>query len=81
MLAAYASKSSFCVLRDERRPDLREAWFQVMSAIRIPKWRVQMKALTWWELAALAPEPLRDFLDLKYGIVVPGKHHRPPVPA
>jgi len=71
VLAAYASKSSFCVVHDERRPDLREAWFQVMAAIRMADLRVRMKALTWQELAALAPEPLRAFLYLKYGIVAP----------
>lgn len=73
VLAAYASESSFCVIHDGRRPDLREKWFQVMTAIRSAELRVRMKALTWQELAALAPEPLRDFLDVKYGIVAPGE--------
>jgi hypothetical protein len=77
VLAAYASKSSFCVVHDERRPDLREAWFQVMAAIRIAELRVRMKALTWQELAALAPEPLSEFLNLKYGIVAPGEKPSP----
>lgn len=77
VLAAYASKASFCVVHDERRPDLREAWFQVMAAIKIAELRVRMKALTWQELAALAPEPLRDFLDVKYGIVPPGEETSP----
>ena len=27
VLAAYAQEGSFCVIHDERRPDLREAWF------------------------------------------------------
>ena len=56
------------MVHDQRRPDLREAWFQVMAAIRSAELRVRMKALTWQKLAALAPEPLRAFLDLKYGI-------------
>jgi hypothetical protein len=77
VLAAYASESSFCVIHDERRPDLREAWFQVMAAIRIAELRVRMKALTWQELAALAPEPLSEFLNLKYGIVAPGEKPSP----
>jgi hypothetical protein len=76
VLAAYASESSFCVIHDERRPDLREKWFQVMAAIRNVELRVRMKVLTWQELAAVAPEPLRDFLDLKYGIVALGENHR-----
>jgi hypothetical protein len=43
----------------------------------IAELRVRMKALTWQELAALAPQPLRDFLDLKYGIVAPGEKPSP----
>ncbi len=31
VLAAHAAGSSFCVLHDARRPDLREAWFEVMA--------------------------------------------------
>jgi hypothetical protein len=33
-LAAYAQGCSFCVVQDERRPDLREAWFEVMAAVK-----------------------------------------------
>jgi hypothetical protein len=29
--------------------------------------------LTWQELAPLLPEALQEFLDLKYGIVGPGR--------
>jgi len=29
--------------------------------------------LTWQELSAILPEQLGEFLDLKYGIVPPGK--------
>ena len=65
------------MVHDQRRPDLREAWFQVMAAIRSAELRVQMKTLTWQELAALAPEPLRAFLELKYGIVAPGNTPSP----
>ena len=32
VLAAYATGCSFCVIHDERRPDLREEWFQIMAA-------------------------------------------------
>jgi hypothetical protein len=35
--------------------------------------RVRMKVLTWQELAAALPEELRSFLDVKYGIVAPGR--------
>ena len=73
VLAAYAAGCSFCVLHDERRPDLREQWFQVMAAVKSAEMRVRLKVLTWQELAAYLPEELQEFLDLKYGIVAPGK--------
>ncbi len=73
VLAAYAQGSSFCVLHDERRPDLREAWFQVMAAVKSAEFRVRLKVLTWQELAAVLPENLCGFLDVKYGIVAPGR--------
>ena len=73
VLAAYAQGCSFCVIYDERRPDLREAWFEVMAAVKSAEMRVRLKVLTWQELAALLPEGLQEFLDQKYGIVAPGK--------
>jgi hypothetical protein len=73
VLAAHAAQCSFSVLHDQRRPDLREEWFQVMAAVRNASLRVRLKVLTWQELAALVPAKLQEFLDLKYGIVAPGK--------
>ena len=73
VLAAYAAGSSFCVLHDERRPDLREAWFEVMAAVKSAKMRVRLKVLTWQELAAMLPDKLQEFLDVKYGIVRSGR--------
>lgn len=72
-LAAYAQESSFCVIHDARRPDLREAWFEVLAAVKSAEMRVRLKVLTWQELAALLPEDLQAFLDCKYGIVAPGR--------
>jgi hypothetical protein len=72
VLAARATDSIFCVLHDERRPDLREEWFEVMAAVKSAVMRVRLKVLTWQELAAALPEPLQEFLDVKYGIVAPG---------
>jgi hypothetical protein len=72
-LAAYAQGCSFCVIHDERRPDLREAWFEVMAAVKSAEMRVRLKVLTWQELAAMLPEGLQEFLDRKYGIVASGK--------
>ncbi len=73
VLAAYAAGCSFCVVHDVRRPDLREEWFQVMAAVKNADLRVRLKVLTWQELAAHLPDELQRFLDLKYGIVAPGK--------
>lgn len=71
VLAAYAERCSFCVIHDERRPDLREDWFQVMAAVKSAELRTRLKALTWQELAAYLPAELQAFLDYKYGIVDP----------
>jgi hypothetical protein len=68
VLAAHATGSSFAVFLDARRPDLVEAWFQVMAAVREAALRTRLKLMTWQELAALAPEELRQFLEEKYGI-------------
>ena len=66
--AARAQEASFCVIHDARRPDLREAWFAVMAAVRTAEMRVRLKVLTWQELAAALPAELRAFLEIKYGI-------------
>jgi hypothetical protein len=73
VLAAYAEGCSFCVLHDERRPDLREAWFAVIAAVKSADMRARCKVMTWQELAALLPGELQEFLDLKYGIVEAGR--------
>ena len=77
VLAAYATGCSFCVLLDERRPDLREEWFRVMAAVRSAEQRVRLKVLTWQELAALLPEELQEFLNIKYAIAAPGRKITP----
>jgi hypothetical protein len=77
VLAAHAEGCSFCVVHDARRPDLREAWFQVMAAVRSADLRVRLAVLTWQELAALLPPKLQEFLDCKYGIVAPGRTASP----
>lgn len=73
VLAAHANDSSFCVIHDERRPDLREEWFQVMAGVKSAALRTRLKVLTWQELATYLPEELQEFLDCKYGIVAPGR--------
>ncbi len=73
VLAAHAHGCGFCVVHDARRPDLREAWFSVMAAVKSAELRIRLKVMTWQELAALLPAGLQEFLDQKYGIVAPGK--------
>jgi hypothetical protein len=73
VLAAQATGSSFCVMHDARRPDLREQWYEVMQAVKPAELRTRCKVLTWQELSEALPEPLREFLDEKYGIVPPGR--------
>jgi hypothetical protein len=77
VLAAHATDSSFCVIHDERRPDLREEWFEVMAAVKSAALRIRLKVLTWQELAAFLPVSLQEFLDVKYGIVAPGNMPSP----
>jgi hypothetical protein len=77
VLAAYAEGCSFCVVHDERRPDLREAWFEVMAAVKSTAMRVRCKVMTWQELAAMLPDDLQEFLELKYGIVAAGREASP----
>jgi hypothetical protein len=68
VLAAHAGNLTFCVMLDARRPDLEEAWFAVMRAVRDLDLRLRCKMLTWQELAAVAPAKLKSFLAEKYGI-------------
>jgi len=73
VLAAHANGCSFCVLLDQRRPDLLVHRYAVMRCVRSAELRVRCKVLTWQELSAALPEPLGEFLDAKYGIVAPGQ--------
>ena len=73
VLAAHHLGLSFCVFLDYRRPDLIEAWFTVISCVKIATLRTRCKVLTWQELAGALPNKLQLFLDQKYGIVPPGR--------
>jgi hypothetical protein len=68
VLAAHATGGSFCVLCDARRPDLIESWYSVMLSVRSCVLRCRLQLLTWQELAATLPKPLRNFIAEKYGI-------------
>jgi hypothetical protein len=72
VLAAYAEGARFCVIADERRPDLKQAWFRVLAAVRSLEMRSRCLMLTWQELASVAPAGLRRFLLEKYGIHAAG---------
>jgi hypothetical protein len=73
VLAAFAEGCGFCVVHDDRRSDLREAWYEVLAAVKPVELRVRLSVLTWQELAEHLPEELQEFLDWKYGIVRPGR--------
>jgi hypothetical protein len=68
VLAAEANDSAFCVLYDARRPDLLQAWYEIMRSVRLVDVRLRCKVLTWQELAAVLPRKLQAFLLEKYGI-------------
>ncbi len=72
VLCAHATGSAFCVLCDQRRPDLIEAWYRIMRCVLPWELRPRLKLLTWQELAAVLPEGLQFFLAGKYGIAAPG---------
>jgi hypothetical protein len=71
VLAAHAAGARFCLICDERRPDLVEAWFEVLRAVRCAQTRTRLTVLTWQELSVVLPDALREFLDQKYGIAAP----------
>jgi hypothetical protein len=70
VLAAHAGSMSFCVITDQRRPDLIERWHAIMRCIRSADLRTRCKVLTWQELASELSSALQAFLAQKYGIGV-----------
>jgi hypothetical protein len=68
VLAAHAGGWSFCVMLDERRPDLSEDWHAIMRSVRDVQLRTRLKVLTWQELSTALPPGLGRFLREKYGI-------------
>jgi hypothetical protein len=68
VLAAHATECAFCVIMDARRPDLMQAWYDVLRCVKSAELRVRLKALTWQELAQILPVTLQRFLEEKYGI-------------
>jgi hypothetical protein len=72
VLAAHNLGHDFCVILDQRRPDLSQAWYEIMGCITDVTLRTRCKVLTWQELSVALPDGLRKFLDRKYGIAAPG---------
>ena len=67
-LAAHAGGTSFAVVCDQRRQDLLDACFEVLSAVASAELRCRMSVVTWQELAGTLPGKVRAFLAEKYGI-------------
>ena len=72
-LAAKALEARFCLIVDERRPDLVEAWYQIAQAVTDTDLRTRCQSLTWQELCSGLDSTIRRFLDHKYGIVASGQ--------
>jgi hypothetical protein len=68
VLAAYALGCRLCVLIHESRVDLRERYHAILRAVRDFEIRTRCTILTWQELSAALPQPLRMFVSEKYGI-------------
>ena len=68
-LAAHHQGARYGVLIDRRRPDLRDQFFAVLSAIQNCELRSRLLVITWQELAGCLSRPLQTFLQTKYGII------------
>ena len=68
-LAAHAHAASFAVFCDQRRQDLIEDCFEIMSAVESAELRCRMSVVTWQELASALPQKVQRFLAGKYGII------------
>ena len=68
VLAAHALQCSFCVLLDARRPDLADAYYDVVKCARPVELRTKLRITTWQNVARSAPPRLLAFLAAKYGI-------------
>lgn len=73
-LGAHAHEASFAVFCDQRRQDLIEDCFEIMSAVASAELRCRMSVVTWQELASAMPQKVRAFLAEKYGIVGSQSH-------
>jgi hypothetical protein len=69
VLAAHAEAGRrYCLICDARRPDLIDAWYAVMRAVRNVELRSRLTVVTWQEIVGALSSPLQDWLSKKYGI-------------
>jgi len=69
ILAAFAEAGCrYCLICDQRRPDLIARWFEVLSAIRHSDQRWRCLLVTWQEISQMLPIRLQRWLEQKYGI-------------
>lgn len=68
VLAARYHKARFCLICDQRRPDLQAAYDEVVSIIRDQNLRLRCSVVTWQQIADTLPTELQTFLTEKYGI-------------
>jgi hypothetical protein len=68
VLAAYALRCSFRLLVDARRPELIDAWYEIMRWVKPVDLRIELRISTWQELLPALPASVQKFLKVKYGI-------------
>jgi hypothetical protein len=69
VLSAFAERGiRYCVICDARRPDLIDAWFTVVRAVKLACLRSRLQLVTWQEIADMLPKSMRAWLADKYGI-------------
>jgi hypothetical protein len=71
-LAAHHHGACFAVFCDQRRQDLIEDCFEIISAVISAELRCRLSVVTWQELATAMPRKMGLFLAEKYGIASDG---------
>ena len=69
VIAANYYQVGFCLVCDERRPDLQEAWGEVNRAILSTDLKERCLLITWQQVATVLSAELQTFLADKYGIL------------
>ena len=69
VIAAFEKDCRFFLICDARRPDLLRSWWEVMRAVKSWEMRQKCGFVLWQEIAAVAPQPVKTFLEKKYGIL------------